>query len=156
MPTPTATRRITVTSPAFPDGGTIPRRYTCDGADVSPPLALSGVPADATGLVVIAEDRDAPHGTFTHWLMWGVYPRLAELPAGEVPAGATVGRNDFRKNAYGGPCPPRGDRPHRYVFTVYAADRRLGLTPSATADDVRRVLAGHTLALGSLSGRYGR
>ncbi|MFE0515264.1 YbhB/YbcL family Raf kinase inhibitor-like protein [Streptomyces sp. NPDC058964] len=155
-PTPSASHRVTVTSSAFAENGTIPRRYTCDGEDVSPPLAFSGVPADTTGLVLVVADPDAPRGTFTHWLMWDIGPRTTELPAGRVPPGAVQGRNGFGKTGYGGPCPPRGDKPHHYAFSVYAADRRPDLAPDATLDDVRRALAGHTLAVGTLTGRYGR
>ncbi|MEU5591983.1 YbhB/YbcL family Raf kinase inhibitor-like protein [Streptomyces sp. NPDC020298] len=156
-PSATAAHRITVTSSAFAEGGTIPRRHTCDGEDVSPPLALTGVPAHTAALVVLAEDPDAPHGTFTHWLVWGIDPHETRLAAGRVPADATQGRNGFGKTGYGGPCPPRGDRPHRYVFSVYATDRPLnGLPSGATADTVRTALTGHTLAQGTLTGRYGR
>ncbi|MEV0178582.1 YbhB/YbcL family Raf kinase inhibitor-like protein [Streptomyces sp. NPDC050625] len=154
--TPTAAHRITVTSTAFTEGGTIPRRHTCDGEDVSPPLAFSGVPTDTTGLVLMMEDPDAPHGTFTHWLVWNIGPRTTELAADQAPRGATQGRNGFGRTGYGGPCPPRGDSPHHYVVTVYAADRRLDLAPDATPDDVRRALTDHTLATGTLTGRYGR
>ncbi|MEU7059715.1 YbhB/YbcL family Raf kinase inhibitor-like protein [Streptomyces sp. NPDC046197] len=153
--TPTASGRITVSSPAFTEGGTIPRRYTCDGADLSPPLAFSGVPAHALGLVLLTEDNDAPHGPFTHWLAWDIDPHTARLSAGQAPPGATQGRNSFGKTGYNGPCPPRG-KPHHYVFTLYAADRRLGLTRDATTADVKRALARHTLAVGSLTGHYGR
>ncbi|MCD9873042.1 YbhB/YbcL family Raf kinase inhibitor-like protein [Streptomyces guryensis] len=154
-PAPSAARRITVTSSAFSEGGTIPRRYTCDGEDVSPPLDMSGVPGSAAELVVLAEDPDAPHGTFVHWLMWGIDPHDNHWAAGQVPKGATQGRNGFKKDAYGGPCPPQG-KPHRYVFSVYATDRTLALSSDATADDVKRALTGHTTASGTLTGRYGR
>ncbi|MGW7382868.1 YbhB/YbcL family Raf kinase inhibitor-like protein [Streptomyces sp. NPDC054794] len=155
-PTPTAAHAVGVTSPAFTDGGTIPRRYTCDGEDVSPPLAFSGVPADTAALALLVEDPDAPHGTFTHWVAWGIDPHTTALTTGQTPPGATQGRNGFRKSGYGGPCPPKGDKPHRYVFSVYASDRPLGLAADATPDDVRRALSGHTLATGTLTGRYGR
>ncbi|MFI1762575.1 YbhB/YbcL family Raf kinase inhibitor-like protein [Streptomyces sp. NPDC020800] len=151
-----AARRITVTSPAYADAGTIPRRYTCDGENVSPPLAVTGVPAQAVSLALLLQDPDAPHGTFTHWLAWDIDPHTTRLTAGEHPAGAAEGRNGFGGTGYGGPCPPRGDRPHRYVLTVYAADRRPGLAPTATPDDLRQALSGHTLAKGTLTGRYGR
>ncbi|MFI5686565.1 YbhB/YbcL family Raf kinase inhibitor-like protein [Streptomyces sp. NPDC051636] len=89
--------------------------------------------------------------------MWGIDPHETRLAAGQVPAGATQGRNGFGKDGYGGPCPPRGGRPHHYVFSVYATDRRLDdLASGATADAVRRALTGHTLAHGTLTGRYGR
>ncbi|MFF4794264.1 YbhB/YbcL family Raf kinase inhibitor-like protein [Streptomyces sp. NPDC001276] len=152
---PGAAGRITVSSPAFTDGGTVPGRYTCSGADVSPPLAFSGVPGRTAGLALLVEDQDAPGGTFTHWLVWNMDPHTTSLPTGATPPGAAQGRNDFSKTGYSGPCPPPG-KPHRYVFTVYAADRRLALRPGATASDIRRALSGHTLASGTLTARYGR
>jgi Raf kinase inhibitor-like YbhB/YbcL family protein len=155
VPTPSASRRITVTSTAFAEGGTIPRRHTCDGEDVSPPLDLTGVPDAAAELVVLVEDPDAPHGTFVHWVVWGADPGATHWAAGQVPRGATQGRNGFRKNAYGGPCPPKG-KPHHYVFEVFAADKELELSADASADDVKHALTGHTLASGTLTGRYGR
>ncbi|MCX5190268.1 YbhB/YbcL family Raf kinase inhibitor-like protein [Streptomyces sp. NBC_00268] len=154
-PTPGASRAITVTSPAFAAGGTVPRRFTCDGANVSPPLRLSGVPGDAAELVVLAEDPDAPSGTFVHWLMWGVDPHRTTLAEGAVPKGAVQGRNGFGQRRYGGPCPPAGQS-HHYVFSVLAADTRLHLPAGATVDAVRRALAGHTVGSGTLDGRYGR
>ncbi|MFE2417598.1 YbhB/YbcL family Raf kinase inhibitor-like protein [Streptomyces hokutonensis] len=155
-PTPSASQRIAVTSTAFTENGTVPRRYTCDGEDVSPPLAFAGVPAAAAELVVVLEDPMAPHGTFTHWLMWGVPPQVTRLAAGESPQDAVQSRNDFKKTGYGGPCPPKGAAPHRYVLSVYAADRKLSLAADASPDDVRGALTGHTLASGTLTGRYGR
>ncbi|MGW2519061.1 YbhB/YbcL family Raf kinase inhibitor-like protein [Streptomyces sp. NPDC001617] len=156
VPAPSASHRVTVTSPAFTEGGTIPRRYTCDGANVSPPLAFSGVPATATTLAVLVEDPDAPHGTFTHWLLWNAPAKETTWPAGQAPQGAAQGRNGFKKTGYGGPCPPKGDQPHHYVFSVYAADRALKLPATTTPDDLKRALTGHTLAAGTLTGRYGR
>ncbi|MGW3263237.1 YbhB/YbcL family Raf kinase inhibitor-like protein [Streptomyces sp. NPDC001056] len=153
--TPAAPHRITVTSTAYPDGGTVPRRFTCDGEDVSPPLALSGVPAGTDSLAVTVRDLDAPGAPFTHWLIWGIDAGTRRLSAGERPRGAAEGRNSFGRTGYNGPCPPRGDRPHRYVLTVYATDRRPPLSPGASPDDLRRALSGHTLATGTLTGRYG-
>jgi Raf kinase inhibitor-like YbhB/YbcL family protein len=150
-----APARITVSSSAFTDGGTVPGRYTCAGEDVSPPLAFSGVPTRTAGLALLVEDPDAPQGTFTHWLVWDMDPHTTRLSAGATPPGAVQGRNSFSKTGYSGPCPPPG-KPHHYVFTVYAADRRLGLGPGATTADVKRALTGHTLASGTLTGRYGR
>lgn len=111
--------RIDVTSPAFVAGGAIPRQYTCDGQDVSPPLSWSGVPHGARELDLVMRDRDAPGGSFLHWQITGI-PRSARgLSAGHTPPGAKAGRNDFGKIGYGGPCPPAG-RPHHYVITVTA------------------------------------
>ncbi|MFR0356423.1 YbhB/YbcL family Raf kinase inhibitor-like protein [Streptomyces sediminimaris] len=154
-PAPSAARRITVSSTAFADGGTIPRRYTCDGEDVSPPLAFSGLPSGTAGLAVLAEDPDAPHGTFTHWVVWNAPASHPRWAAGQVPPGAAQGRNGFRKDGYAGPCPPKGRR-HHYVFSAYAADRALHLPAGASADDLERALDGHTLATGRLTGFYGR
>jgi hypothetical protein len=155
VPAPSASGRLTVTSSAFTDGGTIPRRHTCDGEDVSPPLDITGVPAKTAELALLVEDPDAPHGTFTHWLVWGVDPKDTRWPAGEAPSGATQGRNGFGKDRYGGPCPPKG-KPHHYVFTAYATDKPLGLTTGASANDVKKALKTHALASGTLTGRYGR
>ncbi|MDF3298475.1 YbhB/YbcL family Raf kinase inhibitor-like protein [Streptomyces tropicalis] len=155
VPTPTASRHIALSSTAFRDGGTIPRRYTCDGEDVSPPLALSGVPAHTASLVLLVEDPDAARGPFAHWLVWNMDPHTTRLLPGQAPPGAVQGRNSFTKAGYSGPCPPMG-APHHYVFTVYAVDRRLAPPSGATADDLRRAVNGHALALGTLTGRYGR
>ena len=154
-PAPSAAQRITVSSTAFTGGGTIPRRYTCDGGNVSPPLSFSGVPSGTQGLAVLVEDPDAPHGTFTHWVVWNAPPSPKSWPAGQAPRGAAQGRNGFKKNGYGGPCPPKGQR-HHYVFSAYAADRTLELPSGASDDAVKRALNGHTLAAGHLTGLYGR
>src|SRR6266540_2332075 len=131
-PTPKTARKIVVTSPAFTDGGTVPRRYTCDGENVSPPLDLSHVPTATAELILLAQDPDASHGTFTHWIMWGITPDETELNAGEAPRGAVQGRNGFGHRGYGGPCPPHGKR-HRYVFSVFATDKKLNLPAGASA-----------------------
>ncbi|MCX5062088.1 MULTISPECIES: YbhB/YbcL family Raf kinase inhibitor-like protein [unclassified Streptomyces] len=156
VPAPSTSQRITVSSTAFADGATIPRRYTCDGENVSPPLDFSGVPSAATTLVVLAEDPDAPHGTFTHWLVWNADASRTRWAAGQVPQGAVQGRNGFQQTGYGGPCPPKGGAPHHYVFTVCAADRTLSLSPDASPEDLKRALTGHAPASGTLTGRYGR
>jgi Raf kinase inhibitor-like YbhB/YbcL family protein len=144
---------ITVSSSAFAEGGTIPRRYTCDGEDVSPPLAVSGLPSGVRELALLVEDPDAPHGTFVHWVAWGIDPAKPTLAEGSAPAGSGV--NGFGRQGYGGPCPPRGSN-HRYVFTVLALSRPSGLRAGASADDLRTAVKGAVLAEGKLTGRYGR
>jgi Raf kinase inhibitor-like YbhB/YbcL family protein len=144
---------ITVSSTAFADGGTIPRRYTCDGADVSPPLRLTGVPSGTQELAILVEDPDAPGGTFVHWVAWGIDPAGAGVDEAVAPSGE--GTNGFGRRGYGGPCPPRG-APHRYVFTVFALSRRLDLRSGASADQLRQAVADATIAQGRLTGRYGR
>lgn len=147
-------------SSAFQNGGTIPRQYTCDGADQSPPLSWSDQPAGTRSLALVVEDPDAPRGTFVHWVLYNLPPEPPELAAGVphqavLPNGARQGRNDFRRVGYGGPCPPRGPA-HRYVFRLYALDAPLELTPGATASELRTALQGHGLGEAELIGRYGR
>jgi Raf kinase inhibitor-like YbhB/YbcL family protein len=144
---------ITVSSTAFADGADIPRRYTCDGANVSPPLRFAGIPAGTRELALLVEDPDAPGGTFVHWVAWGIDPATPELTEGATPPGTGV--NGFGRRGYGGPCPPRG-APHRYVFTVFALSHPVTLSPAASADDLRRAAAGIVLAQGRLTGRYAR
>jgi Raf kinase inhibitor-like YbhB/YbcL family protein len=144
---------LTVTSDAFADGGEIPTRYTCDGAGVSPPLTISGVPADAAELALLCEDPDAPNGTFVHWVAWNIDPANPSLAEGEEPMGS--GTNGFGKTGYGGPCPPPGAE-HRYIFTFFALSGELDAPSSATADDLRAVMEGLVLDEGSLMGRYAR
>jgi Raf kinase inhibitor-like YbhB/YbcL family protein len=151
--TPGAAMTFTVSSTAFTDGSIIPRRYTCDGADVSPPLDFADVPSGTRELAILVVDPDAPGGTFVHWVAWGIDPANATLPEGTSPPGA--GTNGFGRRGYGGPCPPRG-APHRYIFTVFALSRRLDLPPGASADLLRRAAEPATIGQGRLTGRYGR
>jgi Raf kinase inhibitor-like YbhB/YbcL family protein len=155
---------ILIESPAFTGGGTIPRLYTCDGKDVSPPLAWSGVPETARSLALICEDPDAPRGTWTHWVIYDIPASVKELGEGlpaqeriKVTAGgetALQGKNDFGKTGYGGPCPPSGS--HRYFFRIYALDTGLGPGSGTTRQDLLRSIKGHVLAEGELMGRYSR
>ena len=146
---------ISLSSPDFGDGETIPRRFTCDGEDRSPQLSWQGVPGAAVELALLVEDPDAPGGTFVHWVLWALDPTTTSLGQGEVPAGAQEGRNDFGRTGYAGPCPPRG-RAHRYVFSLLALAQRLSLKPGATAEALRREARGKVLAEGALTGTYGR
>src|SRR5205085_2509689 len=130
---------LKVMSTAFSDGGMIPQQYTCDGANMSPPLSWSGLPAKTASLAVVTEDPDAPKGVFTHWISFNIPPAEAQMPervAAErtLQSGARQGSNDFGKVGYGGPCPPSGS--HRYVFKVYALDSMLNLDPGATKAQV--------------------
>ena len=152
---------LTITSPAFPDGGEIPSQYTCEGPDLSPPLAFSGVPAGAKSLALIVDDPDAPDPrapkmVFVHWVLHDLPPgttRIPEAPApGALPAGARTGQNDYRRTGWGGPCPPIGR--HRYFFKLYALDTVLGELGRATKDRVLAALKGHVLAEAQLVGTY--
>jgi Raf kinase inhibitor-like YbhB/YbcL family protein len=150
---PEASMSMTVSSTAFTDGGTIPRRYTCDGENISPPLRVEGVPSGTRQLALLVEDPDAPGGTFVHWVAWGIDPAGSGLGEGEAPPGSGV--NGFGKRGYGGPCPPRGPA-HRYVFTVLALSEPPTLAPGSSADDLRKAVASSVLGEGRLVGRYAR
>jgi hypothetical protein len=148
-----------VQSPAFAEGGRIPRSYTCDGKDVSPPLSWSGVPEGAKSLALICDDPDAPGKTWVHWVLFNLPPGTRGLPEG-VPARAGVagggvqGTNDFRKLGYGGPCPPGGT--HRYAFKLYALDLLLELAAGATKVELEEAIEGHVLGQTMLTGKYSR
>jgi Raf kinase inhibitor-like YbhB/YbcL family protein len=152
--------KIELTSPAFADGQPIPAKHTCDGNDVSPPLKWSGVPAAAKGLALIADDPDAPLGTWVHWVLYDLPPNTTDLtedvPKGQyLPNGGKQGVNDFKRLGYGGPCPPPG-KPHRYFFKLYALDTPVDLKPGATKKDLVKAMEGHILAEGQLMGTYKR
>jgi Raf kinase inhibitor-like YbhB/YbcL family protein len=145
---------MALTSTAFEDGEAIPRRHTCEGDDLSPPLAWSGQPPETQSLALVVDDRDAPGGTFTHWLAWGFDAAMSELSEGE--AAPTEGRNDFGASGYQGPCPPPGDGPHRYIFRLHALDTEPGVGPGADKGQLEQALTGHVLATAELRGTYER
>jgi Raf kinase inhibitor-like YbhB/YbcL family protein len=151
---PEAPRTIRVASPDFDDGATIPTRFTCDGADVSPTIAILDVPPRTRELALIVEDPDADR--FVHWTVLGIPPETALIPEDGVPRGATETENGFGDKGWGGPCPPEGEEPHRYVFAVYALDAPLDLDADASADEVREAIADAAVARGTLTGRFGR
>jgi Raf kinase inhibitor-like YbhB/YbcL family protein len=154
---------VSVSSSAFREGERIPAKYTCDGAGVSPPLALGDAPSGTASWALIMDDPDAPRGTWVHWVAYDIAPGTRELPEA-LPTSDTLpqlgsarqGQNSSKKTGYGGPCPPPGHGPHHYVFKVYALDRALGLAPGATKADVERAMAGHILGEARLTGTYER
>ncbi len=154
-----AAATIRVYSPAYGNGSAIPAQYTCDGADISPPLAWSGVPQGAKSLLVEMVDPDAPGGEFIHWVIYNISPNSTGLPQGVPPAAATAyglqAVNDFGEVGYGGPCPPPG-RPHRYIVLVLALNTTLEVPPGAPARQVLRAAGPYVVGLGSLVGLYGR
>jgi len=145
---------MTITSPAFSQGASIAAIYTCDGDDVSPPLVIGAAPAGTKSLALIADDPDAPGGMWVHWVVWNIPPQTLEISENKLPAGAKQGRNGWKRNSYGGPCPPSGT--HRYFFKIYALDTVLTLASSATKTDLERAMHGHVLATGQLMGTYKR
>jgi len=163
---------IKITSSAFEDGGLIPAKYTCDGADVSPPLQWDAVGADVSpplqwdavpegtrSIALICDDPDAPMGTWVHWVLFNLPSDAKELaeniPTEEtLPNGAKQGVNDFGRVGYGGPCPPGGT--HRYFFKIYALDTEVGLQAGADKRRLLKTMEGHILGQGQLIGKYKR
>jgi len=144
-----------LSSTAFADGNAIPVKYTCDGENASPPLRWDG-PPQAQSFVLIVDDPDAPGGTFTHWVLYDIPGSQRDLPEGS-PSVGTPGLNDFSKASYGGPCPPRGNGPHRYFFTLYALDiPSLTISAGRPRQEIERAIQGHTLGQAKLMGRYER
>jgi Raf kinase inhibitor-like YbhB/YbcL family protein len=147
-----------ITSPAFSEGGTIPTRHSCDGENRSPRLTWSDAPDGTESFALIVDDPDAPGGTFTHWVLYNVPGDAGELA--EAAAQSSVGmsgRNSFGKIGYGGPCPPPGDPPHRYRFTLHALDiPSIELSRDAEREQVEAEIEGHILGSAQLVGRYQR
>lgn len=141
-----------IISPAFSHEGNIPSKYTCDGKNVSPPLHISGVPAGAASLALVVEDPDAPSGTFIHWVVYNIPVKVEAVHENTEPG--IVGRNDFDKTVYGGPCPPSGT--HRYFFKLYALDRELDLTPGRSKPELDEAMKDHIIAQAELIGLYSR
>ncbi len=143
-----------LTSPAFISYNHIPSRYTCDGEDFSPPLVIEDIPEKTRSLALIADDPDAPNGTWVHWLAWNMDPRLSGIPENSVPNGTVEGITSFGKPGWGGPCPPSGV--HRYFFKLYALDTELNLGEETTAVDLKNAMNGHILDTAELVGLYSR
>jgi Raf kinase inhibitor-like YbhB/YbcL family protein len=157
---------ITVTSPAFADNQPIPRKYTGDGQDISPPMAWSGVPTQTRELALVCDDPDAPTAQpWVHWVLYKIPPdatgldeNIAPKPRAEAPAGALQGRNSWtsgRTIGYRGPAPPPG-KTHRYRFHVYALDAPLDVKPQLDKPALLRAIERHVLAEGVLTGTYRR
>jgi Raf kinase inhibitor-like YbhB/YbcL family protein len=149
---------LRVTSSSFSDGGAIPRRYTCDGADISPELKWTPPPAGTRSLALVMHDPDAPVD-FTHWLAYNISPAAHQLAEGaspgNMPQGAIEGTNGFDRFGYGGPCPPAGN-PHHYVFRIYALDTQLHLAPGVTRNTLESAIGHHVIAEGRIVGLYSR
>ncbi len=149
-----------VKSPAFKGNGMIPKKYTCDGEDLSPPLEWTGAPEETGSFALISDDPDAPAGTWVHWVLYDLPPDTKGLSEGvpkkdSLSNGAKQGLTDFRRVGYGGPCPPPGG-PHRYYFKLYALDTLLKLPPNISKSDLLEAMKGHILDEAILIGRYQR
>jgi Raf kinase inhibitor-like YbhB/YbcL family protein len=150
---------LMITSPSFRHEGAIPKEYTCEGRNISPPLEFEGVPAGAKSLVLIVDDPDAPDpaapkAPWVHWIIYNLPPSTTGLTAGtaQLPPGSEQGLNDWKKIGYGGPCPPKGR--HRYVHKLYALDRLLEGVKRPTKLELEPFMQGHVLATAELVGTY--
>jgi len=151
--------RLTLTSTAFGEGEKIPRKYTCDGENVSPPLIWQGVPSRTKSLALIVDDPDAPAGIWVHWVIFNMPPAATGLPENvptgkSLPDGSLQGKNDSREIGYDGPCPPGGT--HRYYFKLYGLDAMLNLSAGITKPELLKAMEGHIVAQAQLMGRYSR
>ena len=161
-PTTMSTSTLTLTSPAFGEGASIPSRFTCDGdRSVSPALVIAGVPEGTKSFALIMDDPDVPKalhadGVFDHWVLFNISPDTREIPEGKSVG--VAGENGAGKNAYTGPCPPPQYEPseHRYIFKLYALDSELALQAGAAKADVEKAMEGHIIAQAELIGRYKR
>lgn len=153
---------FSILSPDFKDGDTVPKRFSCDGEDMSPEIQWDGAPPAVRSFVLIVEDPDAPSGTFTHWIVYDMPFSLHKLSRGigngAVPEGGIKqGYTDFGRKGYEGPCPPKGHGVHRYNFILTALDiPALGLPDGARKSDIERAMKGHILGTAKLMGIYGR
>jgi Raf kinase inhibitor-like YbhB/YbcL family protein len=152
--------KFKLNSHSFSDRADIPKKYTCDGDDVSPELHWTDQPPAAKSFVLIVDDPDAPSGPWVHWVLFDLPGDAHDLPEGAgksapLPSGAQQGINDFKKTVYGGPCPPPG-KPHRYFFKLYALDSKLSLKASPAKAEVEKAMQGHILGQAELVGRYRR
>lgn len=144
---------LEVSSPAFSYNQAIPRKYTCDGEDLSPPLNFQNIPTNTKTIAIIMDDPDAPSGTFDHWIAWNIPPSMLSLPEGaKVPK---QGTNHFGKVSYKGPCPPKG-KPHHYHIKIYALSVALDLPDGASKEELEQAMQGKILSQGKLIGTYQR
>jgi Raf kinase inhibitor-like YbhB/YbcL family protein len=143
---------MTITSTAFLNNEYIPVIHTCEGENISPPLTFSEVPIKTQNLILIVDDPDAPGGTFTHWLLYGMSPATMQILQNDIPETGKQGTNDFGVIGYGGPCPPSDV--HRYFFTLYALAEHHALPAGATRSDVENAIQGSILEMAELIGLY--
>jgi Raf kinase inhibitor-like YbhB/YbcL family protein len=151
---------LVLKSTAFAPGAEIPKKHSCEAADVSPALEWSGSPARTVSFALIMDDPDAPAGTWAHWVLWNLTASAHGLPEAvakqdQLVDGMRQGRNSFRKIGYNGPCPPPG-KPHRYFFRLYALDEKLELAPGANSADLQQAMKGHVLMQAEYMGAYRR
>ena len=143
---------MTLTSPVFSNGNSIPAKYTCEGVNINPPLSISTISIFAKSLALIVVDPDSPSGDFTHWVIFNIDPKTTSIDENSIPKESIEGMNDFGEPHYGGPCPNKGE--HRYMFKLYSLDIYLNLEKGAKKQQVLDAMKGHILEQTSLIGKY--
>lgn len=143
-----------LTSPNFIHNSSIPSKFTCDGQDISPELQIIDVPLAAKSLALIVDDPDAPNGDWVHWLLWNINPKIGSIKSNQIPTGAVQGLNNFKRQNYGGPCPPSGK--HHYHFKLYALDKPINLSTQSKKSDLESAMQGHVIDKAELIGLYQR
>lgn len=145
---------MNIKSPVFQNNNFIPKKYTCDGDNVNPPLEITGIPENTKSLSLIIDDPDSSGGSWTHWLVWNINPETTEFRENNVPTMAVEGLTSFDKFNYGGPCPHSGT--HRYLFKLYALDIVLTLPRRTDKIALEKAMAGHVVDEAELIGLYSR
>ncbi len=149
----TSQKQLSLTSPAFQNGGMIPSKYTCDGDNISPPLAIEHIPENTASMVLIVDDPDAPNGTWDHWIVFNIPKEVTRVGEGSTPEGV-IGKTSWNTTHYGGPCPPSGT--HHYHFKLYALKTRLRLGEGASKEEILEAMKGHIIEESELLGTYAR
>lgn len=147
-------KSMKIVSPNFSEGEIIPSKFTCDGESINPELKFSEIPPEAKSLALLADDPDAPGGTFNHWVMWNIDPTVKEIKENSQPAGAISGINSGGTNGYIGPCPPSGT--HRYYFKLYALDAKLNLNSASQKKDLEKAMRDHIISEAEWMGKYNK
>ncbi|GFO66529.1 hypothetical protein GMLC_01080 [Geomonas limicola] len=147
-------QEMRLTSPAFQEGQAIPEKYTCDGENVNPPLTIAYVPPGTKSLALVIDDPDAPHGTFTHWMVWNLSPRQERIEENAELRETVCGKNSWGHNSYGGPCPPSGT--HHYHFMLYALDSTLDISGNSNREMLANAMEDHIIAVTQLVGLYSK
>ncbi len=152
--------KFSLAANAFSEGASVPTEYTCNGQDISPLLTWTEPPTGTRSFALIADDPDAPAGTWVHWVVYNLPASARRLPQAipkspELEGGGSQGANDFGKTGYNGPCPPPG-KPHRYYFNLYALDAKVALPPGASKSALETAMKGHILAQARIMSHYGR
>ncbi len=149
--------KLILKSSAFKDNEFIPAKYTCEGENVNPLFEIKGTPENTKSLVLIMDDPDATGGiTWDHWLLFNINSQTQYIEEGSISENTLQGKNGWGKNEYGGPCPPRGSKPHRYMFKLFALDTELNLSEGVTKSEIEKAMAGHILEQTALIGLYAR